>query len=479
MVIFNIKTKAGLPSGAQIANYAGIFFDDNPVVMTDTVTNQIGLPSITGLGNVCIGDSITLTSPTGFGGGIWASGSTAIATIGSVSGIVKSISASTVSISYTFTNSCGSTPVSTVITVDALPTAYPVTGGGGYCAGSTGVHIGLDTSAVGTNYYLYYVASLVSTVSGTGSALDFGLHAGAGSYTVMATNPATTCSNVMEDSAVLYIASPVTPSLSITTGPGDTLCEGIPVSFTPVPINGGLTPGYLWNINGTNVSTADSYTFLPADGDLVTLTFTSSAPCAIPPTIIDSLRMTVVTPLVPSTGITAVPGTSIETGTAVTLSAGVTGGGTTTSYQWFLNGVGISGATDATYSSNTFADQDSVTCGITTANACGEVTLTTFVIISVSNNEGIIPTAAQEYFSIFPNPNNGAFTVIATLGVAEGSACLTITDMIGQVAYSSIVPAINGKINAQIQLNKELAKGVYMLNLRSGPDNRVVHFVVE
>ena len=40
-VIFNIKTKAPLSMGTAIDNHAGIFFDDNGVVMTNTVENTI------------------------------------------------------------------------------------------------------------------------------------------------------------------------------------------------------------------------------------------------------------------------------------------------------------------------------------------------------------------------------------------------------------------------------------------------------
>ena len=42
MVVFSIKTRAGLPVGTIIPAWAGIFFDDNPVVTTDTVYNIIG-----------------------------------------------------------------------------------------------------------------------------------------------------------------------------------------------------------------------------------------------------------------------------------------------------------------------------------------------------------------------------------------------------------------------------------------------------
>ncbi len=45
-VMFNIKTKRGLADGTHIYNHAGIFFDDNPVVMTDTSKNNILVPSL-------------------------------------------------------------------------------------------------------------------------------------------------------------------------------------------------------------------------------------------------------------------------------------------------------------------------------------------------------------------------------------------------------------------------------------------------
>lgn len=43
LVIFNVNAKHGLPIGTTIFNHAGIFFDDNPVVMTDTVEDIIGM----------------------------------------------------------------------------------------------------------------------------------------------------------------------------------------------------------------------------------------------------------------------------------------------------------------------------------------------------------------------------------------------------------------------------------------------------
>ncbi len=46
MVMFNIKTRPGLADGTTIDNHAGIFFDINPVVLTNTVENIVGCPNL-------------------------------------------------------------------------------------------------------------------------------------------------------------------------------------------------------------------------------------------------------------------------------------------------------------------------------------------------------------------------------------------------------------------------------------------------
>ena len=58
MLMFTINTKSGLPIGTTIFNHAGIFFDDNPVVMTDTVENIIGIPASVSAVNNAINVSI-------------------------------------------------------------------------------------------------------------------------------------------------------------------------------------------------------------------------------------------------------------------------------------------------------------------------------------------------------------------------------------------------------------------------------------
>ena len=81
---------------------------------------------------------------------------------------------------------------------------------------------------------------------------------------------------------------------------------------------------------------------------------------------------------------------------------------------------------------------------------------------------------------IMPNPNKGTFTVKGSMNTtADQDVVMEVTNMLGQVVYTAKVAAHNGSINEQIQMNSSLANGMYILNLRSGSDIAVFHFVIE
>ena len=72
-----------------------------------------------------------------------------------------------------------------------LPAVFNVTGTGTYCEGGAGLPVGLDGSEADVTYTLYRNSILITTVSGTGSAISFGNRT-EGTYTVSATNLAGT-----------------------------------------------------------------------------------------------------------------------------------------------------------------------------------------------------------------------------------------------------------------------------------------------
>ncbi|MCP4090688.1 MAG: hypothetical protein GY746_13015, partial [Gammaproteobacteria bacterium] len=159
------------------------------------------------------------------------------------------------------TTSCTADMTGTaVISIDALPTASTVTGGGSYCSGGTGLAIGLDGSESGVNYQLQLGGSDVgSVVSGTGSAISFGLQTAAGTYTVVATNATTSCTADMTGTVAITINS--SPTMSLTAGP---TCNG-PLTEYSITIEN--TQGVnLLNASATNGTASVSGTSVTVSG---------------------------------------------------------------------------------------------------------------------------------------------------------------------------------------------------------------------
>jgi hypothetical protein len=120
-------------------------------------------------------------------------------------------------------------------------------------------------------------------MSGTGGTLDFGLMTTPGLYTVMGTNPVTTCDKQMNDSALIFIDTLVPPTVSITHSPAtmrvgkwDTLTAHV----SGVP--GGTTLSYQWVNNETYVAGATSNIYADNsfyNNDSITVLVTSSSFC--------------------------------------------------------------------------------------------------------------------------------------------------------------------------------------------------------
>lgn len=193
---------------------------------------------------VCQGSTITLTDP--MPGGTWSSSNTGIATVGSSSGVVTGITPGVTVISYTL----GGCTVTTLVTVNPVPIAFNVTGGGSYCSGGSGVLVGLSGSQIGVNYQLFCAMSPVgSPVPGTGSAITFGLQTSGCTYTVVGTN-SFGCTTTMTGSVTVT----VNPSPGPITCPigGCTVCQNWTITLT------NSMPGGTWTSSNTGIATIGS-----------------------------------------------------------------------------------------------------------------------------------------------------------------------------------------------------------------------------
>jgi hypothetical protein len=481
---------------------------------------------------------------------------------------VNGVTAGTTIITYTLPTTCLAT---TIVTVNSLPLVYAVTGGGSYCASGTGVNIGLANSESGISYQLYQGATTVGTaLAGMGTALDFGLIASAGTYTVLATNTATGCTRYMSGSAAVVVIPNVVPAVSIAPSfSGPSTCNGTIVTFTAIPVNGGAAPTYQWYVNGVPAGTGtNNYTYTPVNGDIVSATLFPAGICVSPATATNAYTVSVLPIALPGVTISVSPGNPVclgtlttftahavsggpapaylwtknginvatgpgyiyepvngdvvvvtltsnylcrtadnatslpvvmsvitgvaapvvavaaspsnvvAPGTTVTLTATAVGGTATKLYQWFVNGVAIAGATNTTYASNTFSGGDIVTCQVTNDDACANSKLASLKIYvqGLGIAEPGITTAG---FNIYPDPNSGEFMVSGMFAnTIRGTASLTITNALGQVVYRGDVTVKDGGIEAHVKLNNTLANGMYLLQIKSADEQKVVRFIM-
>ena len=127
---------SGVSAGADT-----VFYAVSNACGTDTATKIVTvnpLPfagTISGAASVCIGTAITLSDTAS--GGVWSSGSPAIATVGSLSGIVTGLSAGLVNITYSVSNLCGTARNVSIISVSPLPNVGAIIGSQNLCVGAT------------------------------------------------------------------------------------------------------------------------------------------------------------------------------------------------------------------------------------------------------------------------------------------------------------------------------------------------------
>jgi len=90
--------------------------------------------TIYGASSVCESGTINLSDTSS--GGLWSSANTAIATVGATTGIVSGVTGGSTTITYSYTNACGTISSSRSITVEPLPATSPIYGDAVVCAAS-------------------------------------------------------------------------------------------------------------------------------------------------------------------------------------------------------------------------------------------------------------------------------------------------------------------------------------------------------
>jgi len=180
---------------------------------------------------------------------------------------------------------------------------------------------------------------------------------------------------------------------------------------------------------------------------------------------------------------------------APVLPVATTTAGAASAYLWTLptGTVGSTGSLDSgslsgrtiviVYTSNTAATTDSIRVRYT--SGCGNSAIKAQKLSNIaktcfSGGTDIFSrnTTSTIKSSVYPNPNNGSFTVTASTGVtSETTATVQVIDMMGKVISHTLVEMNQGIINTTI--NNNLKNGVYLVKYIAGNTTQTIRMVVQ
>ena len=427
---------AGISWSTQGTHWVSVAFDNGngcpaPPATVQPVMVQAG-PPLTNAPlskTICSGDStrILLTSGQAGTSYTWLAAGSSPDVSGFAGGSGDSINqklvnsgTATATVTYTVTthlNGCAGLPVDYVVSVPPLSpvsvsiaatqnpvcsgnsvtyTATPINGGG-----SPGYQWKVNGTSVGANNSIYTYFPV------TGDCITAEL----------TSNTACPTGNPALSNSICMTVNPVMPVSVTITASGNPVCAGVPVTFTAFPVHQGGSTVYQWKVNGNPQGTnINPFIYVPANDDCISCVLTSDITCATGNPATSNTICITVDPVWTVSVTVSTPLTMVCAGSLVTFTANPTHGGTLPGYQWKVNSVNISGATNSTY---TYAplNGDNITCQLTSSDNCvtGNPAISPPVTMMVNQNfevavsitGSVNPSCAGNQVTFTATPDHG------------------------------------------------------------------------
>jgi len=287
-----------------------------------------------------------------------------------------------------------------------------------------------------------------------------------------------------EKDSISIIVNSVTPvSVHITSSPGDTVCSGTLVTFTATTTTGGVNPAYQWMTGVTPVVGAVTSTWATpslTNGETVYCIMSSDIVCPTPVNANSNVLTMDIADGPPLVNIGATPGAVVAPGSAITFTAYIYNAGGPT-YQWSVNGVPVAGATLSTYVLTNVTQTYTVSVTVTSDLTCSVPDFITNSLVVGNPNTGVANvSSAMEDIDLYPNPNNGNFTIKGVLGNTNINAVnFKVYNLIGQVVYEGSITPQSNALNKTFELNN-MPDGVYIMNINGdGGQSKIIRFTVQ
>lgn len=199
----------------------------------------------------------------------------------------------------------------------------------------------------------------------------------------------------------ISVTPSVTPNVSLVAS-STTVCPNGGIQFDATATNGGSSPTYNFTRNGTSVQSGSSSVYVGAgftNGTVVRCILASNAVCPSP--AVDTSNSITVTVSQPAPYVISLSAsqTAVCSGNSVTFTSSTNYTCPNINYQWFKNGVQISGAGQSTYSTSAIANNDQFTVRVNTTNAvCGGQCLANFIdtsnVVTMSVSGSVVPSVS-------------------------------------------------------------------------------------
>ncbi|NDC41772.1 MAG: hypothetical protein EBZ77_09515, partial [Chitinophagia bacterium] len=320
-----------------------------------TVIPTPGTGPITGPSTVCLSGNITLADTST--GGTWSSTAPTTATVSST-GVVTGLALGSATISYTVTNTCGTSGVAKVISVvNSTGSAGPIIGPSSVCIGATITMTDTPSGGTWSNAFpaLSSVNPITGTVTGRSSGIDTII------YSVVAG-----CGNARATKIISVNTVPVVTPIS---GPAS-VCAGGAITLTDASTGGSWSSVFP---SIATVSASGVVTGITAGVD--TIKYTVSNTCG------NTSATYVVTVNTP--GVAGITGpTTVCAGTTIAL-ADTTAGGVWSSGAASVASVNSTGTV-------TGVAAGTAVISYTVTNACGTQVATKSITVNPAPNAGVL-----------------------------------------------------------------------------------------
>ena len=432
------KTADSLQVNA-IGNYAVEITNANGCLTASAAIQvaEVPLPtpliSSTGGYTFCVGDSVTLKVPRHLGNtyqwqrnGMDLTGKTDTSLVVTLAG------------NYTLreTNAGGCSQVATATPVQVTARPVPVISALGATNVCQGQSVALFTTTSGTYQWRYNGTDISGANQPTLIASQ------AGKYQLSVTNAAG-CTDTSQSLTVNVYALPIA---SISHIGSATFCAGDSLELTA-----GSSAGwnYQWSYNGIAIPGATAATFMARQAGNYRVEVSVNGACqqVSAPTVIAVLPK-------PKATIT-------QTGNTLTASTGTT-------YQWYLNGNAIPGATSQTYlpmASGLYAVE-------VADGTCSDISPELQVTLT-----GVSPEWMAASIKVYPNPGKGLFNLEIS-DRKTGELNFIVRDLTGRLIQQQTVKKSGNELKHILDL-RHLPAGMYLLEMNRNSSLKIEKLIIE